>query len=154
MIDLVRGRMDCQRTREAVSLDLDGKLSEFERAFLDAHIARCGACADYRHDVVALTSLVRAQPLEPLGHGVTLTHASRASRRRSLRLGTRSAAAALVLVGILASTQFAASPPMFSLRPGSSNVAASTLELKQIYNEVNLIDHHGIENVTPTGRVR
>ena len=150
-----RSVSDCQRAREAVSLDLDRRVSELEGAFLRAHLARCEACAAYSDDVVALTSLLRAQPLEPLGHGVTLTFTHRTSRWRSLRVGT-SAVAALVLVGLVSATQFAAVGPstLSSLGGSTSSVAASTAELKQLYQEVQLVGRHDTPSFVPTGRVR
>ena len=144
---------NCQRARVAVSLDLDGGLSELERAFLHAHVARCEACGAYCDDVLALTSLLRSQPLEPLGHGVTPAFSQRTSRRRRLRVGTSTAA--LVLVGLIAATQFSVRPTtLSSLSGGTSNAAASTKELKQIYHELELVSRHDTPNFIPTGRVR
>jgi predicted anti-sigma-YlaC factor YlaD len=143
----------CQRARAAVSLDLDGGVSELEGAFLHAHLARCEACGAYSDDVVALTSLLRAQPLEPLGHGVKLTFTHRTSRWRSLSVGT--SAAALVLVGLVSATQFAARPAaLSSLDRSSSSVAASTEELRQIYQELQLVDRRDTPNFAPNPRVR
>jgi predicted anti-sigma-YlaC factor YlaD len=148
-----RSVTDCQRAREAVSLDLDHRVSELEGAFLRAHLARCEACAAYSDDVVAVTSLLRAQPLEPLGHGVTLTSTYRTSRWRTLRVGT-SAVAALVVVGLVSATQFAAvGSPTLSSR-GTSSVAASTDELKQLYEELQLVGRHDTSSFIPNGRVR
>jgi hypothetical protein len=54
----------CARTREHVSLALDGELSELERRLLDGHLARCPACAEYAREVVAFTETLRGAPLE------------------------------------------------------------------------------------------
>ena len=146
----------CQRARAAVSLGLDGGVSELEGAFLHAHLARCEECKAYSENVVALTSLLRAQPLEPLGDDVTLTFTHRTPRWRRLRVGTSTAAAAaLVLVGLVSATQFAVRPAtLSSLGGSSSSVAASTGELKQIYLELQLLDRHDTPNFAPIGRVR
>jgi len=129
-----RNVRECQRARMAISLGLDGELSQLERAFLHAHTTRCEACETYRDDVVARTSLLRAQPLEQLGHDVTMF--TPRTRRRSLRPGTSAAAAALVVVGLMAAAQFAIRPStLSSLDASGSSVAASTEELNQIYEE-------------------
>jgi predicted anti-sigma-YlaC factor YlaD len=89
----------CVRAREHISLRLDSELSEFERALLGAHLARCGACRRFESDVRAVTERLRAEPLEPLSRPVVV-----APRRRRItvaRLTQGAAAAAAVLaVGI------------------------------------------------------
>ena len=145
---------NCQRARVAVSLDVDDALSELERAFLHAHVARCAACAAYCVDVAAMTLLLRAQPFEPLAHGVNLAHAQRTWRRGGLRVAT-SGAAALLLMGVMAAAQFAHSTATFSrLGADATNAAGSTVELKQIYEEVELAGRHDTPSFVPTSRVR
>jgi anti-sigma factor RsiW len=73
------------------SLQLDGELSELERALLDAHVARCDACAVYVREVGAATRGLRAAELERPAHPITLP-----SRRRLLRPIHVSAAAAML----------------------------------------------------------
>jgi predicted anti-sigma-YlaC factor YlaD len=148
---------NCQRVRIAVSLDLDGGSSELERAFLNAHVANCDACAAYCDDVVSTTSLLRSQPLEPLVHGVTLTFTRTSWRERSLRLGT-SAAAGLILVGLLSATQFSLNPRTVShLRSDATRAAGTSKELKEIYDELSparLVSRQDKPSFLPTGRVR
>lgn len=54
----------CARARFWASLRLDGELSELEGALLDAHLARCAACAGVARNFGALTHEVRSRPLE------------------------------------------------------------------------------------------
>jgi hypothetical protein len=53
----------CERARLWVSLELDGELSEVERALLEEHVTRCPACAVVRADLDALTATIRQAPL-------------------------------------------------------------------------------------------
>jgi predicted anti-sigma-YlaC factor YlaD len=88
----------CVRAREHISLRLDSELSEFERALLGAHLARCGACRRFESDVRAVTERLRAEPLEPLSRPVVV-----APRRRSIAVARTlqgaAAAAAVLAVG-------------------------------------------------------
>ena len=54
----------CNRYRRAVSLELDGELSEFERVFLTRHGAHCAACQRFKADAAAITRDLRSAPLE------------------------------------------------------------------------------------------
>jgi predicted anti-sigma-YlaC factor YlaD len=55
---------ECERARAAVSLRLDGELSELERAWLDGHLVGCADCRFYEVGVAGFTGRLRATPLE------------------------------------------------------------------------------------------
>jgi anti-sigma factor RsiW len=87
---------DCQRAREAVSVQLDGELSELGSARLSAHLRECDACTAYALEVAAIATRLRAAPLERPGVGTALP-----ARRR--RVGLQIAAAAAVAVAAASS---------------------------------------------------
>lgn len=87
---------DCQRAREAVSVQLDGELSELGSARLSAHLRECDACTAYALEVAAVATRLRAAPLERPGVGIALP-----ARRR--RVGLQIAAAATVAVAAASS---------------------------------------------------
>jgi ferric-dicitrate binding protein FerR (iron transport regulator) len=84
----------CDRTREWVALRLDAELSDFETALMTAHLERCAECRAFGEDVAAITSTLRAAPLETLEHPITLPARERLPFRRLPLI----AAAAVVLV--------------------------------------------------------
>ena len=99
----------CVRAREHISLRLDGELSEFERALLGAHLARCEACRRFEGDVRAVTERLRAEPLEPLSRPIVIVPRRRIAGARVLP--GAAAAAAVLAVGIGAVLGLANSTP-------------------------------------------
>ncbi|MFG2040897.1 zf-HC2 domain-containing protein [Dactylosporangium sp. NPDC048998] len=55
--------MECERYREALSARLDGEDEPIEPALVDAHLAGCAACREWERQAVAVTRLVRLQPM-------------------------------------------------------------------------------------------
>ena len=102
----------CERTRGWVSLSLDSELSEFERALMDAHLARCHDCAAFAGEAQQTTAMMRSAPLEPLPQALALP-----VRRRRIGAGAlRVSAAAAIVVGALglAGSVTLSSPPVSS----------------------------------------
>jgi predicted anti-sigma-YlaC factor YlaD len=87
--------MLCDRTREWAALELDGELSEFERALMRAHLDRCDDCREFAGDVSAVATHLRSAPLEALARPVTLPARRRVASFRHVQVA---AAAAVVLV--------------------------------------------------------
>jgi predicted anti-sigma-YlaC factor YlaD len=56
----------CDRTRQAVSVGLDGELSQIERALMERHLDRCPSCAAFAADAAELTQQLRAAKLVPI----------------------------------------------------------------------------------------
>ena len=96
------GRTECHRTRERISLDLDGELSLHESALLERHLSYCSDCAFFADDVRHQTGLLRAAPLEQPPPFAIPRWAT--ARRFSVRVGAAvasTAAAALVAVSVM-----------------------------------------------------
>lgn len=93
----------CDRSREAISLRLDGTLSTFEAVLLERHLRRCGECRSFADAVAAQTALLRDAELEELPRHVVLP----VSRKRPLRRvagGVLTAAAAMAATAVFAVT--------------------------------------------------
>ena len=99
----------CDRFRSQISLELDGELSQLERAMLESHVQRCEGCRSFRADTASTTRAIREAGLVRLFLPVPL----RGTRRLvTARLqATAVAATALAVVGV--SSQIAAhqTPP-------------------------------------------
>lgn len=94
----------CDRARQAVSLHLDGELSQLERALLERHLDRCSACAEFAADASALTQELRVAQLVRLERPIELP----LRRRRGYGFAHASAwaagasVAATVLIAVMA----------------------------------------------------
>lgn len=100
----VRPSVICDRVRSQISLELDDELSQLERAMVSAHLERCAECRAYGDDVAAITTAVRAAPLEPMERQIVLRKPRRAIAAR-LQAGVAAAVAvaALGVAGQIAS---------------------------------------------------
>ena len=100
---------NCERAHEWASLELDGELSTFERALLEAHLEGCRTCSEFRSQISSLTGALRAAPHERF-EGVVI---GRLRRRVNMRLAPAAAAMAVAAVGlgsILASSSLRSGP--------------------------------------------
>jgi predicted anti-sigma-YlaC factor YlaD len=89
----------CERAREWASLRLDGELSEFEQALLDAHLERCAPCADYARNVTDATTALRSAEASRLSVPIALPLRRRALSLRAVSAAT-AAAAVVAAVGL------------------------------------------------------
>ncbi len=102
----------CDRAREAVSLRLDGELSAFGDARLDAHLARCAACAEFANDAAATALMLRHAPYEPLRGGIELPlRSARHARRAGGAMVAAAVAAGFVVVLVLPGGRVQVGPP-------------------------------------------
>lgn len=102
----------CDRSREAISLRLDGSLSTFEAVLLDRHLRRCGDCRAFADAVSAQTALLRDAELEEPSRHVVVPH----SRKRPLR---RAAG------GVLSAAAAMAAAAVFTVTPGGESTHTS-----------------------------
>ena len=56
--------IECERTRQWISVALDSELSQFERSLVNGHVARCAACRSFEIHVTTFTREVRRAPAE------------------------------------------------------------------------------------------
>jgi anti-sigma factor RsiW len=73
----------CDRTREWISLALDGELSELEHALMEAHLERCDVCRGVKADMHGFAIWLRTSPLESLDAPVWVPPRSRSLLRRA-----------------------------------------------------------------------
>lgn len=85
---------ECTRTRELLSLELDGELSQLDSARLESHLVHCAQCRTLKTELAAMTLALRAAPLEQLERPISLPRRMRWSLR-PLQVG---AAAAVIAV--------------------------------------------------------
>ena len=90
----------CERARSWASLAPDGELSELERKLLDAHLARCPACASFSVEVAAIAAELRAAALVPLAQPVAIPSWRRRPVYARVRAVGAAAAVAVMALGI------------------------------------------------------
>jgi anti-sigma factor RsiW len=110
----------CDRSREWISLELDGELSELERARLHRHLELCAGCARHASVVRTVTREIRAAPVEaPAARGPL---SQRRSSVPALQLLAAAAAVAMAvgtgaLAGSLPISPRAFSPALIQAMP-------------------------------------
>jgi len=95
----------CTRAREWACRRLDGELSEFEAALLNAHVGRCAGCREFARSVTVITGHVReTAPVRPTRPFVV------PRRRRLVPTNAIMTAVAVVAVSITGVTLVASTP--------------------------------------------
>src|SRR5919107_2195430 len=89
----------CDRVRAQVSLELDGEISQLERALLGAHLRRCADCRSFRERTRAFTTELRAAPLSRPPADLHVRRPRRISVVGRYQAGV-AAAMALAIVGV------------------------------------------------------
>jgi predicted anti-sigma-YlaC factor YlaD len=141
----------CDRARAQISSRIDDELSELEEARLGVHLAGCAACRAYEADVVAVTVMMRAAPLEPLEFPVAVSRRRR-SALRQFELAAAVTMAAAIGLGSLFSTLGTSRPSVFF---GSSERATRPAYLDSADYEQRLIEQaiRNANNRVSTGGV-
>ncbi|MGN6799591.1 MAG: zf-HC2 domain-containing protein [Gaiellaceae bacterium] len=106
----------CDRSREAISLRLDGALSLFESALLDRHLRRCADCCGFAEGAAAQTQLLRSAPLEQPVRPVAVPAGRRQVRR--------------VAAGALAAVASVAAAAAVTLSPGHATQGSPSASSK------------------------
>ncbi len=126
--------MICERVRAQISLELDGELSQLERAMVSSHLERCGECHSYRVEARAFTRLLRDAPTERMTTPVCVRRPRRSYAGR-VQAGI-AAAAAVVALGV--ATQVSEQHDGVN-SPGLQKIRYPTLG--QIEREQTLLKH-------------
>lgn len=116
-----RSKPVCERAAQWISLELDGELSEFERAALSRHLRRCEECSRARDGIAGFTRVIRDTPIVPVA---TLDQPIASPARRPRR--SRRVAAACVLAAALGSTAAAILLPQSGPAQSSLALASAT----------------------------
>jgi predicted anti-sigma-YlaC factor YlaD len=98
------GDRACERAQAWASLDVDGELSQLERALLAAHLRRCAGCTAATAELRALAEAVRGAPPEHPSRSLVVP-VKRAARARGVaaRLALAATLAALAAgLGVVA----------------------------------------------------
>jgi anti-sigma factor RsiW len=91
----------CHRVRGQISLELDGELSQLERAMVASHVRRCPACAAFRASATSFTHALRAAPLEQRERPIEVPSLRRKALAELRFGGVRVAAAASCIAAVL-----------------------------------------------------
>ena len=114
--------LECERTRQFLSVRLDDALSHFERLLVDAHLAGCDACRVYDARIGDVTAAIRSAPQERVPVPVQLPERQRVAWRSVARATSVAAAASVAIVAFLG---FAASPDRSAWQDDHALIAAA-----------------------------
>ena len=119
----------CERSREWISLRLDGELSELAEKMLESHLACCATCRTFESDVEVTSRLVRTAPLEHPEQPIALPRV----RRRVLfhPAGALAATAAAVALGLAAFLNLPSSGTLAAPNIRAVNADNSDLQLQR-----------------------
>jgi ferric-dicitrate binding protein FerR (iron transport regulator) len=143
-VRLIRRRPDqCDRARDWISRELDHDLSEIERTLLRRHLGACERCDAFREDVAAITTALRAAPLQALPRPVELPRARRLAFRPLQAAAGLAVAAVGVgsLFGMLQARESGggvAKPPTISASSEQWRDAKTKLQLEQRRSEFHI----------------
>ena len=136
-----------------ISLDLDGELSQLERAALGRHIDGCARCREVSSDVRAFTALMREAPLAELDRPVELPPARRARARTARRVGATLVFAAVTAVAVAGAVVFSsggASPrSALAFRNAKEQQRFAHLETQRLEPAVFVTEKPAVQSYAP-----
>jgi len=143
----------CERAAQWISLDLDGELSQLERAALGRHLDGCARCREVRTDVRAFTTLMREAPLVELGRPVELPQARRARVRTARRVAASLAFAALTAFAVAGAGLFPSggtSPhSALAFRNAQEQQRFANLETQRLEPSVFAVEQPTVQSFAP-----
>lgn len=139
----------CQQAREAVSLRLDGELSELGSTRLANHLRQCEACSAYAGELEAIAHGLRSAPFEHPAPQVLVRGAAPRTRIAPLVAG-----AAAVVAGLAASVGGLLHNPSSAPLPESTlsapALALSDSAILRKLGPLGLAERDRISRVGPT----
>ena len=126
----------CDRARQAVSLRLDGELSQIERALLDRHIERCPDCAVFAADASSFTQALRVSDPVELDMPIPLPLRRRRVRDLVRNSGAWVAAASVAATALLAVMTL---PSQSGIGTGSAVSAANSQRPNQDLHDLRIL---------------
>jgi anti-sigma factor RsiW len=129
----------CDRVRGQISLDLDGELSQLERAMVASHVRRCPSCAAFRANATSFTQTLRAAPLEALSRPIEVP----SLRRKALaevRFGAIRVAAAAAGIAVVLSLALGGGADILGSGTLKSSPSARSAYLQSMDYERQLIE--------------
>jgi anti-sigma factor RsiW len=143
----------CERAAQWISLDLDGELSQLERAALGRHLDGCARCRELSSDVREFTTLMREAPLVELGRPVELPPARRARARTAKRVAASLAFAALTAVAVAGAAFYpsgGASPhSALAFRNAQEQERFASLETQRLEPSVFVVEKPTVQSFAP-----
>jgi anti-sigma factor RsiW len=129
----------CDRVRAQISLELDGELSQLERAMVASHVRRCPACAAFRASATSFTHALRTAPPVELDRPIEVP----SLRRRALaeiRFGAVRVAAAAAGIAIVLGLALGGGADVFGSSGLQSKPTARPAYLQSMDYERRLIE--------------
>jgi predicted anti-sigma-YlaC factor YlaD len=112
----------CDRVRAQVSLELDCELSQFERAMIRVHLARCGDCRSFAAAVRAFTVGLRAAPAEWPSGPISVPLSTKRLTHWPIRGLAQTGMAAMILLGVFGIVSEGERLDSTSLQPATQNL--------------------------------
>lgn len=135
----------CDRVRGQISLELDGELSQLERAMVTSHVRRCPECAAFRAGATSFTHALRTAPLEALERPIEVP----LLRRRAfaeVRFGAVRVAAAAAGIAVVLSLALGGGAGIFGSGTLKSSPSAGSAYLQSMDYERHLIEQQAKRN--------
>jgi anti-sigma factor RsiW len=139
-VSRLRSTRTCDRIRAKISLELDGGLSQLERAMVASHIERCPDCRAYSDEVEAFTSLLRDAPLERPERVIILPRRRRRISQTTAQVGV-AAAMAIAAFGVVGQLGEPESQRSDNALSGSPDLFASGLAPEAELAQVDAAPH-------------
>lgn len=141
----------CERAMQWVSLELDGELSQLERAALGRHIGGCARCREVSSEIRTFTALMREAPLVELGRPVELPPARRARTARRVAASLAFAAlAAFAVAGAVFLPSGGTSPQSaLAFRNAKEQQRFAHLETQRLEPAVFVVEKPTVQSFAP-----